>query len=301
MNQKLKKDVSAFLYERGADIVGVASTKTWAREDIVAESYRPDSLWTLTKSVIVIGLQMLLPVVETTPSVQHRDLYNACNHSLDRLAFDVTRWLNRRGFASVPLSRDGYANIHILKNKPGAVFSHIFAAYYAGLGFIGINNTILTREYGPRVRFVSVFTEAELPSDDMMKHNLCIRCGACSELCPANALKISKQELRNENISVARYDKQACTEWARLLTHRGCYPCGICIKVCPVGQDRAVYSRENALPHYRKELTSLVFDATDPLHRQWNHIRSHGSLLFDETVTHKDTLQSVFNKIRNEK
>jgi epoxyqueuosine reductase len=299
MNQELKKDVSAFLYERGADIFGVASTKTWAREDMVTEACRPDSLWTPTKSVIVIGLQMPLPVVETTPSVQHRDLYNACNHSLDRLAFDVSRWLNRRGFASLPLSRDGYANIHILKKKPGAAFSHIFAAYYAGLGFIGINNTILTREYGPRVRFVTVFTEAELSPDHMMKDNLCIRCGACSELCPAHALKISKTKLRNENVRVARYDKQACTEWARLLTQRGCYPCGICIKVCPVGQDRTLYGREKALSHYRKELTSLVFDASDPVHRQWNHIRSHGSLLFDETVTRKDTLQTVFKKIRN--
>jgi len=299
MNQELKKDMTAFLYEQGADIVGVASTKTWARENMVPEAYRPDSLWPPAKSVIVIGLQMPLPVVETTPSVQHRDFYNACNNSLDRLAFDVSRWLNRRGFASLPLSRDGYANIHILRKKPGAAFSHIFAAYYAGLGVIGINNTILTREYGPRVRFVSVFTKAELPPNHMMKDNLCIRCGACSELCPAHALKIDKKDLRNEKVIVAHYDKQACTEWARLLTLRGCYPCGICIKVCPVGQDRTLYGREKTLPHYRKELTSPVLDAADPLHRQWNHIRNYGSLLFDETVTRKDTLQTVFQKIRN--
>jgi epoxyqueuosine reductase len=299
MNQKLKTEINTFLHERGADLVGMASPEIWDRENMVHHNYRPRSIWPQTTSIIVIGIEMPLPVVETTPSVQHRDLYNNCNRTLDGVAFELSRWLNRRGYASINLSRDGYATINVLLNTPEAAFSHTFAAYYAGLGHIGINNTILTRQFGPRVRFTSVFTEAAVPPDSIMD-TICIRCGACAELCPVNALTISRSDLRGKNVIVADYDRHACALWAKTLTGRGCYPCGICIKVCPVGEDRTLYKRHKALGHYRKELTAPVLDAPDPLHRSWNHIRRFGSRLFDDDVRPQDTLQDIFQKIKRE-
>ncbi|MDY7031940.1 MAG: 4Fe-4S binding protein, partial [Thermodesulfobacteriota bacterium] len=233
----------------------------------------------LTRSVIVIGIQMPLPIVETTPSAQHMELYRTSNRILDNMAFELTLLLNRKGHASIFMSRDGYARIDVLIEKPAAAFAHIFAAHYAGLGSVGINHTILTKEFGPRVRFVSVFTNAELPPDPTLKENLCIRCGACVELCPVNAFTISKEELRDKNGKVvADYNKKVCAKRSKLLTVKGCYPCGSCIKVCPVGEDRKLYDREKALPHYREEAESLSQGSDDPLYRSWDHIRNHGSL-----------------------
>ncbi|MBI2876813.1 MAG: epoxyqueuosine reductase, partial [Candidatus Tectomicrobia bacterium] len=240
----MKEELLRHLYDLGADIVGVASAKTWSQVGRVPEAYRPESLWPPTQSVIVIGLQMPLPIVETTPSVQHTELYRTCNRILDNMAFDLTRWLNRRGHASTFFSRDGYASIQVLIEKPVAAFAHIFAAQYAGLGTVGVNHTILSRPFGPRVRFVSVFTEAELPPDPMLEKNLCIRCGVCVECCPVNAFSITKEALAaGEEVVVADYDKRACAERHKLLAAKGCYPCGICVKVCPVGEDRKLYGR----------------------------------------------------------
>jgi epoxyqueuosine reductase len=300
MNQTLKETIKTHLFERGADLVGIARADTWAQRGVVPEPYRPSSLWPPVRSVIVIGIQMPLPIVETTPSVQHRDLYNTCNRKLDSLAFDAARWLMRQGHAALSISRDGYATIHVLIKNPRAAFSHSFAAQYAGLGHVGINNTILTREFGPRVRFVSVFTGAMLPPDPAAEENLCIRCGACADMCPTDALIIDKKSLRDGVVLVAEYDKRACAEWARKLTKRGCYPCGICIKVCPVGEDRILYGRLKKTGHYRRELTTPVFDTTDPLYASWNHIRRHGSSLIDESVTDATTLEEVFQKIRDD-
>ena len=286
IRQKLKEEIIHCLHDRGADIVGVASPKTWWHEGVVPESYRPDSLWPPAKSVIVIGIQMLLPVIETTPSTQHMELYRTCNSMLDNMAFELTLWLNRRGHASTFFSRDGYANIDILIKKPAAAFSHNFAAQYAGLGNVGVNHTILTRQFGPRVRFVSVFTEAELIPDQMLKKRLCIRCGACVDLCPVNAFTISKDELLTKReVVVADYDKLACAKRHKLLRNKGCYPCGICIKVCPVGEDRKLYGRENALRHYREEVESIARGSDDPLYKSWIHIRSHGSWPIDQETT----------------
>lgn len=295
----LIRDIVDDLLDGGADLTGFACAQQWGRDGRVGEAYRPASIWPPARSVIVIGLQMPLPVVETTPSVQHRDLYNTCNRRLDDLAFDLTRRLNRQGRAAVPLSRDGYANIHILMRKPAAAFAHIFSAYYAGLGHIGVNNTILTPSYGPRVRFVSVLTDIILPSEPDPPERLCIRCGACVRLCPVQALRISRKDLADPGVPVAAYHRLACARWAQALTERGCYPCGICTKVCPVGEDRKLYGREKVLRHYIKE-TGAAPDTDDPHYRAWAHIRGHGSGMQDHDALSLGDLQEVAEKIRKE-
>lgn len=281
----IKEEVIDYLGNLGADIVGVASAKAWPQANWVPKAFHPDSLWPKTQSVIVIGLQMPLPIVETTPSVQHTELYRTCNRILDNMAFELTRWLNRRGYASTFFSRDGYASIEVLIEEPVAAFAHIFAAQYAGLGTVGVNHTILTRQYGPRVRFVSVFTEADIPPDPMLEKNLCIRCGVCVECCPVNAFTITKDALSaKKSVVVAEYNKRLCGERHKLLRDKGCYPCGICIKVCPVGEDRTLYERENVLQHYRQEAKSLADNRApaDPVYSSWVHIRRYGSWPLDE-------------------
>ena len=299
MGTNLRKDIASYLEERGADLVGFADPERWKQDSRTVHAYRPQSIWPPARSVVVVGLQMPLPIVETTPSVQHRDLYNTCNRRLDDLAFDLTRRLNRQGHAAVPLSRDGYANIHTLIRKPAAAFAHIFSAYYAGLGHIGVNNTILTRAYGPRVRFVSVFTDASLPVDTNPPERLCIRCGACVRLCPVAALQISREDLAAPDIPVATYHRRACAQWARALTERGCYPCGICIKVCPVGEDRKRYGREKALRHYAREREASL-DTDDLYYRAWAHIRAHGSGILEQDALSLGNLREEAEKIKKE-
>ena len=295
----LKREITSYMLERGADLVGFAAADRWHEDGRVPVPYRPDALWPRTRTVIVLGIQMPLPVVETTPSVQHRDLYNACNRTLDDAAFSLARWLNRRGHAAIPLSRDGYANIHVLIQKPAAAFSHGLAAHYSGIGHKGINNTVLTDAYGPRVRFASVFTAVALPADPAPLRNRCVRCGACVRLCPVRALRISKEELADRRIVVADYSARACAEWARVLTEKGCYPCGICIKVCPVGEDRILYGREKTLMHYRREADATA-DTQDPDYRAWAHIRAHGSLIPEADALSLAGLRPAAEKIIRE-
>lgn len=274
----MKEEIRRTLLEQGVDLVGFAAVETWAEKGRVPEAYRPESLWAPARSVIVLGLEMPLPIVETTPSVQHMEMYRTCNRRLDDLAFDLVRWLNRRGQAAFFLSRDGYASLDLLLDNPAAAFAHNFAAEYAGLGTVGVNHTVLTPAFGPRVRFVSVFTEARLPPDPMLPKNLCIRCGACVACCPVQAFTITQEHLRSDEPTVvADYDKRLCTERHRLLVKKRCYPCGICIKVCPVGEDRRLYGREKTATHYRREAAALARDPEDPSYRAWTHIRRHGS------------------------
>jgi len=126
----------------------------------------------------------------------------------------------------------------VLKEKPVAFFSHRHAAYCAGLGNFGVNNMLLTPEYGPRVRFTSILTTAELPADPVLGETLCTRCMRCMTVCPVKAIPEGDypQELT---------DKKACAARSEELFRRSLSPCGCCIKVCPVGKDRGQYGRED--------------------------------------------------------
>ncbi len=93
--QELKDHIIDFCKERGADLVGFAPVERWDDAGEVPPDFRPRSLWPQARTVIVVGLEMPLPIVETTPSVLHRELYRTANRKLDTLAYDLTRNLNR--------------------------------------------------------------------------------------------------------------------------------------------------------------------------------------------------------------
>ena len=172
--QELKDDITRFCRERGADLVGFAPAERWDEGGAVPPAFRPTALFPPTRTVIVIGMSMPLPVVETTPSALHKELYDTTNRQLDDLAVELTRHLNRMGHASMPFTRDTYTSMRALRENNLAAFGHVPAATYAGLGTIGVNRCVLTPEFGPRVRFVSVFTEAALPPDPLQPKELCI-------------------------------------------------------------------------------------------------------------------------------
>ncbi|MFC2034384.1 epoxyqueuosine reductase, partial [Chloroflexota bacterium] len=134
------------------------------------------------------------------------------------------------------------------------------------------SHNLLTPEYGPRVRFVSVFTSVEIEANEMLEKDLCIKCKACAECCPVNAI------IPREDSIIADYDGKACTGEAARLTEKRIYPCGICIKVCPIGDDRKLYKQSGITKKYLKEkdILSNNSDASD--YRAWNHIRRYGRL-----------------------
>lgn len=272
----LKQRIIAFCKQQGADLVGFAPVERWDEEGTVPPEFRPRALFPPTQTVIVIGIGMPLPIVETTPSILHKELYDTSNIELDQIAFRLVRFLNRQGYPSYYFTRDGYGSLKILKKRMYAAFGHTKAAQYAGLGTIGLSNNLLTPEFGPRVRFISVFTSAKLEPSPMITKELCIKCLACAKCCPKRALKPRKDQI------IADLDKIACTEMARELTRRRCYPCGICTKVCPIGADRKLYKEKGVMKKYLAEEKALADDPDDPVYHSWTHVRKYGSWQKDE-------------------
>ncbi|MGI6434599.1 MAG: 4Fe-4S dicluster domain-containing protein [Syntrophomonadaceae bacterium] len=274
-NDELRARIVDFCRTHGADLLGFAPVQRWDDFNEVPLDFRPRSLFPPAKTVIVIGMAMPLPIVETTPSFLHLELYTTCNRELDGIAFNLTRYLNRQGTASYFFTRDGYGSLSALKQQPYAAFGHTAAARYAGLGTVGLSHNLLTPEYGPRVRFVSVFTAVELQGDPVITKDLCIQCGACAKCCPKGAL-----EPREDQI-IGDFNVNLCIDQHIDLVRRKCYPCGICIKVCPIGKDRALYKQKGIVKKYLQETDALAANPNDPQYRSWTHVRRYGSRSLD--------------------
>ncbi len=243
--ESIKKKLLLECRKLGISMVGFAPVERWENppkelpntfREWIPEEFWPQSIYLEVKTVVVIGLPLQLPIVETAPSIYYHELYKTVNALLDEKAYEISNFLTDNGYPSIYLPRDGYGDIDVLLKKPITFFSHKHAAYLAGMGSFGQNNVLLTSQYGPRVRFTSIFTTAKIEPDPLKTKDLCTRCMSCAENCPVKAIPLTE----NKDEFPKPMDKIICATRSKKLRNSYISPCGICIKVCPVGNDRTL-------------------------------------------------------------
>ena len=80
-------------------MVRVASVERWKNPPFLPwmpEEFYPQSIYPEAKSVIVIGLPIPLPVLETSPSIYYRELYNTVNSLLDQYTYRLANFLTSK-------------------------------------------------------------------------------------------------------------------------------------------------------------------------------------------------------------
>ncbi len=233
--EELKEIICEKAYDLGANIVRSAPVKRWEEFPIQKPEFWPQNIWPWVKNVIVIGIPLYSPMISTTPSMVYQELYDTSNRVLDDIAYRLTNYITTKlGYKAVFFPRDCYYSIDVLLKNPNAAFSHVMAGYYAGVGTIGDSHNLITKEYGPRLRIVSVLTDAPISADEMIEKNLCIHCKKCLRNCPSQCFK-------ENGDSLFIMDKMACTEYHVKIKNENHWPCGVCIDVCPVGEDLKAY------------------------------------------------------------
>ncbi len=117
-----------------------------------------------------------------------------------------------------------------------APFSFKFAAVNAGLGWIGKNDVVITKKYGPRVRLSAVLIDEQFVYGNKILNSNCPEdCKKCVDACPHNALhnvQWNISSVRNDII-----DYKLCNERRSLYikTHGRKNACGLCMVACPFG------------------------------------------------------------------
>jgi ferredoxin len=121
---------------------------------------------------------------------------------------------------------------------------HSPIAVMAGIGELARNNTIITREFGPRLRLATVTTDLPLAPDspiDIGVQAFCEDCRKCASLCPSQAISPRARELeRNYWHWVTNNDK--CIAYWNADPNRW-NDCARCITVCPWNKPNAWWHR----------------------------------------------------------
>lgn len=220
--------------EEGADFFGVAGLAP-AREAIIAQGGPAVAEY---PRAVSIGIRLIDPIVDLLPdrddpavaaSYTHH-AYGVINDRLDRLASKLASAIQRSGFRAFPMSASGRSS----DEKICAVFSHKMAAHLAGLGWIGKSCLLVTPQAGPRVRWITVLTDAPLRAGVPMD----VRCGDCRECvdaCPVKAF--SGRNFSEAEPREARYDARRCEAYLKgREASTGYGVCGVCLYICPHGK-----------------------------------------------------------------
>ncbi|HPI93464.1 MAG TPA: hypothetical protein PLT09_09970 [Deltaproteobacteria bacterium] len=189
------RTVKDLIRAEGIDLVGIAS----AEDLLLAKPARPPrSLMPTAESVIVMAVAQSLGAVYAPDIMLWTRNKMQTSRLLDQTAEKVGRFLERRGFLTLPVSADKPVEIHKHDPLSGAKLDHTktlgqlslkHAAVSAGLGGIGRSNLLITERFGPHVRLCAVITEAPLETDTPRVFDPCpAGCRRCEQACPVGAL-----------------------------------------------------------------------------------------------------------------
>lgn len=217
----MKDKLQAMLLQEGACDVGF--------------SHLPDAPLQL-KNSLSVAVRLSDAVVEEItgrPTHSYFHHYRTVNFMIDQLILKAGILLQKEGYRYLPVAASQSIN---LGNGPyDGRYSHKKAACMAGMGFIGKSSLFIHRQYGPRVRLGTLFTDCDFKTEPTTPKSLCGSCTLCQDACPSGAILggeyhcgIKREEIFNPKLCSDHMKK------AYQMIGRGAV-CGICMRVCPFG------------------------------------------------------------------
>lgn len=184
----------------------------------------------------------IIDSVVAGPTPQYWELYQETNRYLSALAVELAGRINASGARSLAITP---TSSRLYRSPEYALtlrhnFSHKMVATRAGLGWIGKSDLLISTEFGPRLRLVSVVVDCSVePLRPPIDKSRCGKCDVCVEACPAGAISGRLWDTRTDRDEF--YDAFKCRDKAMELslaaTGQDSHEiCGICISVCPVGK-----------------------------------------------------------------
>jgi epoxyqueuosine reductase len=231
-NNDYTEKIKANVLKLGANLVGVANT-----EPLRELPSEPPNLLDPFDRAVSIALRLPGAVFEQIidrPTPLYSSLYQSANRILDEIALHTANILQNDGFKGLPIPA---SQVLDRKNWHGAI-THKAVGRMAGLGWQGKSLLLVNPHYGPRIRLVTVLTDAPLEIDRPIK-NRCGECNLCRDACPARAIRgvgtKDNYSSREEALHLSRCVEKLTGEFAEL-PDVGSPICGICIKICPFGR-----------------------------------------------------------------
>ena len=188
MNKKeLTAAVKKMAYDLGADMVGIAPV---SRFDGQPHMLHPKAHLPEAKSVICFGIHHPDASVEWCgePNPNFPAAFQiGMIPKLDAMCYRIAKMLEKEGYPTIAQPCTTYWRHRKYKDIPyehAATFSHMAAFVACGLGEYGYHGMVLSPEYGPRERIISIITSADLEADPLYEGDpLCDQCMMCAKNC----------------------------------------------------------------------------------------------------------------------
>lgn len=191
-------DVKAKARALGADLVGIADSVALNQNPPdPARPKRPMDISDYDADRVIVLAKRLSAGTTRLPRWDERHKYyndELALTAIEAVSLELVLWLEDQGYPALivppthvdPLDYRGDASAAL-----GPILSLPHAAVEAGLGTLGLNQMLLTPEYGPRVILTAVLTSAPLEADTRRIEALCLgaSCGRCLSACPGDVIR----------------------------------------------------------------------------------------------------------------
>jgi len=146
--------------------------------------------------------------------------------------------LRKNGWRALSIPPDSHRQEGSFIARLFHLFPHKTAATCAGLGWIGKSGLLISREFGPRLSWATVLTDAPLPLNPYpVISSGCGDCRCCVEACPSGAIRDVHWKRSAEYKPLIDVDR--CMGQLKKNKERyGYFSCGICVLVCPQGRSK---------------------------------------------------------------
>lgn len=189
---------------------------------------------------VVVGIAMFDSIVDLLPRVREdravmvsyrHQTYDVLNRRLDLIASVIASEIQAQGYRVMPMA----ASERYDDERICAVFSHKLGARQAGLGWIGKSCMLITPDHGPRMRWVSMLTDAPLKSTGSPMEQQCGDCMECVNICPVQAYT-GRNYVEGESREL-RFDAKKCESYISAgNSGKPGKACGLCVYACPHGR-----------------------------------------------------------------
>jgi epoxyqueuosine reductase QueG len=206
-SEPLKK----FLKENGATLVGVG-----------------DLTIALTREIVHLNRGIALAL--------NRGLNRDTNEQLMRLQQLTEDWLKEKGFRSFSVPPDSDRKKSKCITRLYHLISHKTAATCSGLGWIGKNGLLINGDYGSKLSWATVLTDAPFKPDIPTVKSECGACELCVKHCPSGAVHGRLWSRDNPLREIVSYEKCISLKKKRSIFDEK-PNCGLCITICPYSRN----------------------------------------------------------------
>lgn len=195
---------------------------------------------------ISIGRKLDYEIVDKVingPTPEYYSHYRQINKDLSLLTKKISDDLNKNDIETLKIDPTvSTSELDSVYSKTLRTdLSHKMVATRAGLGWIGKTDLFISREFGPRLRLVSILLKTPVKSKSKpIDISRCGNCNICVDICPSKAAngKLWDITVDREEFYDPWKCRNQCAEFGRSRLGLDARICGICVAACPVGQGK---------------------------------------------------------------